>query len=139
MKRTNTDQCSDCINSYDDKSGYCRYGFKYLYYSTQDSSFHICQNYTTDPNNPSIIKAPVNIYSMNGRNTRVLGSIDKYTFGGYVSKQYDKNDILTYVGYEKIGKIVYDVNNEPVLSVNKIKVPIPDIKFNKDYLKKSEK
>ena len=149
LERTKTDICSDFINSYDainghydqcyfgvydDKSGYCRYGFKYLNYSIQDSSFYICQNYTKILNNPSIIKAPVNIYSMNGKNTRVLGSIDKYTFGGYVSMQYDKDNILTYVGYEKIGKIVYDVNNEPVLSVNKIKVPIPGDQYNKDYV-----
>lgn len=125
------DQCY--LEEYDDISGYCRYSFKNLYYNTQGDLLYICQNYTKILNDLSIIKAPVNIYSMNGENTRFLGSIDEYTFGGYVSKQYNE-DILTYVGYEKIGKIVYSEYNEPVLSVNKIKVPIPDIQWNKDYV-----
>lgn len=149
VERTGNDKCPEFINSYDaisghhdqcywteydSDSGYCRHGFNNLYYKTQTDSFYICQNYTTKRDDPSIIKAPVNIYSMNGENTRFLGSIDEYTFGGYVNMQYNKDNILTYVGYEKIGKIVYNEYNEPVLSVNKIKVPIPDVQWNKDYV-----
>lgn len=126
----NTGYPNYCYNGeYNNDDGYCRYTFKepVLEQSNSNIVFTMYQNDTSSTSKlDKLAKHSFNVYSTNGKNTRDLGLIYNYTFGGYLSprKTSTGTDILTYFGYEKIAKIVYDGYNQPILSINKISFPI---------------
>lgn len=110
-----------------DNEHYCRYRQRFS--SQAYDGYHICDTNGVGGTKDIVFDStdPEIIYSINESNALYIGTIRDYTFGGQVFdvKLDESNIIKVYSGYEKVGKIVYDEFNQPVLTLNKFNISLP--------------